>query len=1443
MSDSSSPDHPVQQAPLVPLAPTPNPHSTPPPFVPPPLPKRPLKRGLLVSFGVGLTLLVASLVGLAVIQSPPPSRANPIGARLELAAGDVTLKRDNQESTLISGVPLPSGAELHTGKGARALVRLSDGSSIVLRSDSRVMLGEAGVTVSEGEMWLDAPPSERGSLVHKIGDTTISAADAGLSMRMEQGGEINVVVTRGLAVVNSPAGRVEVNAGEQAKIAKGAAPKVSPMAYWDDWTGGMGDNRPVSGVASGAGRIYGIDKNALPGTAARTLEISRQSVQAVLRDGLAETQVDQTFSNPGGREVEGWYWFTLPERAIVTSFAVETNGALVEGEVIEKQEAAAQYARAVVQRNEPALLEWIDGRSYRARIFPVPASGSRRVVLRYMELLSARENRLEYVYPMRSDDAAQIGEFSLNVDLGSAGVGSDLSTLADAVVEDGGKRVSMRRSGYTPRADFQLEVQLKNRKAAPLRVGRFSADGDRADYLMARYAPDFDWQSMKEMPAEVAIVVDTSASGDESARSQKAQAAEAVLRALSGKDKFALIALDGTAKVLHPKDGLAEANDKEIAAALTQLAEHASGGATDLGAMFDTALSRVHGTEQPAIVYIGDGLPTSGEVSGEKLAERLRRSLSVSRARFFTVAVGLDANYSLLSELSREGGGQPFRIAEVAAGTQEVLRLVSAVKTPTITDLSLDFGAGLDEVMVSASGKVSRGEEVILLARTHHALPKEVKVKGRLGAKDFERVYPVELERGVGVTLIPRLWATEKMKRLLGQAADPDQVRGKVVELGLDYGLMTPFTSILSLESERAYSEQGIRRRYSPLRGGKLTLLDPITEDIMLGKLFPPTAVGCNAERSPASESKAAAPMEQAPMSPTPVGAAATAAAATGAGDPLSGDYASAADEGTRNELQKQLETAKTDANKMKAEAPAGGGAPRAKKAFRCDPGDPLCAGLDDDRQSNAPAPPPPPPAPGPMATTTTATAPQAAKPRVEPKTRTPGAVRIAGGVMPEPKPQEKRPKAIVLGQCSDSAKRPLSERIVLWSKRLRGNLASGELINRYEGAKAACEIADWRAEAALLDLIQAKVRTAGAAEDVLRYFSDTPDTQRFVAHAILRRSVDLSVTAAVRRVLWSERVRWAELDNELAEMKTPEERIERLKQVLLEVPGDPEGEIRLVRLLADAGKKEEAFARGRRLRDQGLLSPALAIALGDVLAAQGFQDEAIRTYSELVEFDSESPASRKLLGDILLRHGWYAPAYRQYKSLTEMPASDASSFLRMAAAAAGTGRVDEALRIQRQVANAEGTPGPDDPRQWARLLSAARLARLLAAPDAQKPSEPDFVNSVTRKLKELGLFSGPSALVLLTWEDYEALLSLAAYEGDKEVPLSGLMDASPVGLVGLLLPAADLERLRFAARWKKDSPGRDVKWVYSTLIWDGKAFQVKVKEESLSKTSKEAPL
>jgi Ca-activated chloride channel family protein len=709
----------------------------------------------------------------------------------------------------------------------------------------------------------------------------------------------------------------------------------------------------------------------------------------------------------------------------------------------------------------------------------------------------------------------------------------------------------------------------------------------------------------------------------------------------------------------------------------------------------------------------------------------------------------------------------------------------------------------------------------VLLARTHHALPERITVRGRLAGQPFERTYDVALDKGVAATLVPRLWAYEKMVRLLGDAESEEAHRGKIVELGLEYGIVTPFTSILALDSEQAYGQQGIRRNRSTLRGVKLTQLDarePELERALIEQLVPGSglAFGCDSrEMSPAAASKSEQrPRDEEqgnmPGSPPPPPqmevAAAPVAAATAtavAGDDLD----------QRNNLvpaEPSLAGAKESSGEAdgfldRGERAKGGAAALPKPARAAGPaGAPL---------ASAPS-------------TTTRTEPMTAgllRDPADKKTKESTSSASRGWFRPPARP------------CSDVAKRPLAERMVLWWKRLQSANSIEEALVRYENANAVCELPDFRAKSALLELVILRVRTEGGAETLLAHFASEPETQRYVARGILRRAKDPAIAAVVQRQLFGGR-RWIEIDNELAALKTVEERIARLREVQRLVPGDPQGDVRMVELLALAGQKDEALALGRRMREQGFLSPAVAVSLGDVLAKTGFPEDATRTYSEIVEFDPGSAELRRSLGDIYLRQGWFDAAYRQYATLTELAPSDAIGWLRLAAAASGAGRTDEALRMQRKVASTEGTPGPNDPRLFARLLSAGTMGRLLADPKLPK----DQVEGITRKLKELQLLPGPSSLAIATWDDFDVTPTLLAYEPGSDVPLGELTESRDVGLSALVLPPPDPTGLRFVVRHRDDPPRRDVKIALVLIGWDGKVFSVRTLAKTLPPGAKE---
>src|SRR5690606_37968142 len=113
-----------------------------------------------------------------------------------------------------------------------------------------------------------------------------------------------------------------------------------------------------------------------------------------------------------------------------------------------------------------------------------------------------------------------------------------------------------------------------------------------------------------------------------------------------------------------------------------------------------------------------------------------------------TIGVGPAVEDRLLARLARVGGGESLRVESAEQAVVRALELSGALKTPTITELELELGSGLDDRFDNATGKLARGQELVVLARTHHELPETVTIRGRLGGETFERDYPLTRTTG-----------------------------------------------------------------------------------------------------------------------------------------------------------------------------------------------------------------------------------------------------------------------------------------------------------------------------------------------------------------------------------------------------------------------------------------------------------------------------------------------------------------------------------------------------------------------------------------------------------------------------------------------------------------------------------------------------------------------
>src|SRR5208283_3607334 len=80
----------------------------------------------------GLATVVAIFAIAIVRRNVAPRRSEPLEARMELAAGDVTVEQQGKRVRVGSGAAVLALAKVTTGPGSRALLRLSDGAALFL---------------------------------------------------------------------------------------------------------------------------------------------------------------------------------------------------------------------------------------------------------------------------------------------------------------------------------------------------------------------------------------------------------------------------------------------------------------------------------------------------------------------------------------------------------------------------------------------------------------------------------------------------------------------------------------------------------------------------------------------------------------------------------------------------------------------------------------------------------------------------------------------------------------------------------------------------------------------------------------------------------------------------------------------------------------------------------------------------------------------------------------------------------------------------------------------------------------------------------------------------------------------------------------------------------------------------------------------------------------
>jgi Ca-activated chloride channel homolog len=603
------------------------------------------------------------------------------------------------------------------------------------------------------------------------------------------------------------------------------------------------------------------------------LAVKYHNVDIAIRDQVASVKIDQVFRNPNDRELEGEYIFPIPDGAAVSDFVLYVDGRPVHAEAMDATQALRIYEDLVRESRDPALLEYAGRELFRARIFPFPPFGERQVALDYDQLVTREGGLYRFVYPLSTEkfSSQPLENAYVKIDLVADRPIRNAYCPSHAVdidyLDERHVRVTWEESRTHPDTDLVLYYSLAE-GPMDLRLVPYKPATGEDGYFMLLGALGAE-EEFPSTPKDVLFVVDHSGSMRGEKIDQARGALDYCLKHLDPRDRFNVIAFSTE---VEPFAGeLCGVSPRTLRDACAFVGSLEASGSTNIEGALATALACDFASERPAIVmFVTDGLPTEGEQDPARILEGLRdRS---ERVRIFPFGVGYDVNAILLDQLALEHGGAPSYVRPSEDLGERIAAFYDQVAQPVMTDLELTVdGTRFRQTEPARLPDLFRGGQLVLFGRYRDAGRVEIALSGTVAGRRETFTTFVELpERSLRNEFVGRLWATRRVGSLLKRIrlyGEARELVDEVKDLGLRFGLVTPYTSFLVDENEPLAEAGALHERGS---GGSRH--DARREPSWLDKVASgmKRLGGLEARRGAASNASSAAPDPGAPVPAPP---------------------------------------------------------------------------------------------------------------------------------------------------------------------------------------------------------------------------------------------------------------------------------------------------------------------------------------------------------------------------------------------------------------------------------------------------------------------------------------------------------------------------------------------------------------------------------------------
>lgn len=511
------------------------------------------------------------------------------------------------------------------------------------------------------------------------------------------------------------------------------------------------------------------------------LAVTQLKVEALVYGFLAETRLTLTFYNPHNRVLEGDLNFPLPEGAFVSGYALDVNGVMVDGVAVDKEKGRVTFEKEVRKGVDPGLMEWTKGNNFRTRVYPIPAKGTRTVMVRYLSETVTVGERTTYLLPMKYQ--APVKAFSLRVEVAKAA--AEPRVVKGRV---GSMQFAPWRESFVAEASLEnavlaedLEIELPRAQTKRVQVQKGS-DGNT--YFCVSDVPPVPKAAggAPRHPKRVGIFWDASGSREGSHERELG-----LLKAYFAAHAEAPVTVDLVCFRNEAEGVKTFTVEKGVAdALLAALRETVYDGGTRTGALAPFPESR----RPDCYLLFSDGLSNFGKSEPPAF-----------NAPVYALTEDARADHAFLRQLTLKTGGDYFNLKQVSdadavrgIGSETFGFLRAEVSGGGITE---PFPQGVTPVhgRFLLVGRLSTPSATVVLC---------FGAGGRVTRRETVDLSAAEASEG---DLLMTFWAQRKVAELSVAAKQNARL---IAETGKRYGLVTPETSLIVLERLEQYVEHGI---------------------------------------------------------------------------------------------------------------------------------------------------------------------------------------------------------------------------------------------------------------------------------------------------------------------------------------------------------------------------------------------------------------------------------------------------------------------------------------------------------------------------------------------------------------------------------------------------------------------------------------------------------